>query len=132
MKIAIITDDGKTVSQHFGRASLYAVVTVEDGKITRREARSKMGHQHFAGGEEHQHLPGQAHGFDADSQSKHATMAQPISDCQVLIAGGMGMGAFQSIKTFNIEPIITDVKFIEDAIKLYIEGKLPNLIEKLH
>lgn len=132
MKIAVITDDGKTISQHFGRAALYAVITVEDGKVVKKETRSKMGHQHFAGDENHEHLPGQSHGFDADSQSKHATMAQPISDCQVLIAGGMGMGAFQSIKSYNIEPIITDVRSVDEAVKLYVEGKLPNLLGKLH
>ena len=30
MKIAIITDDGKTISQHFGRANYYAVVTIDN------------------------------------------------------------------------------------------------------
>jgi predicted Fe-Mo cluster-binding NifX family protein len=35
MKIAAITDDGRTISQHFGRASHYMVVTIEDGKITK-------------------------------------------------------------------------------------------------
>ncbi len=29
MKIAIITDDGKTICQHFGRANFYAVLTLE-------------------------------------------------------------------------------------------------------
>ena len=30
MKIAVVTDDGKTICQHFGRALYYAVVTVEN------------------------------------------------------------------------------------------------------
>ena len=30
MKIAVITEDGSTVSQHFGRAPYYTVLTVED------------------------------------------------------------------------------------------------------
>ena len=37
MKIAFITDDEKTISQHFGRAPYYLVITVEDGKETNRE-----------------------------------------------------------------------------------------------
>ena len=36
MKIAAVTDDGKTISAHFGRARYYVVVTVEDGKVTER------------------------------------------------------------------------------------------------
>ena len=34
MKIAAITDDGTTISQHFGRAPYYVVVTVEAGAGT--------------------------------------------------------------------------------------------------
>jgi len=44
----------------------------------------------------------------------------------------MGWGAYESLKTQNIEPIVTDVKDIEEAVKLYLEGKLPNLIKRLH
>ncbi len=42
MKIALITDDGKSISQHFGRAPYYLVVTLEDGKEVNRELRPKQ------------------------------------------------------------------------------------------
>lgn len=132
IKIAIITDDGVTVSQHFGRAPLYVVVTAENGKVTGKESRSKAGHHTFGSEQEAPHSPGQPHGFDADSEAKHATMAQPISDCQVLLAGGMGMGAYQSLKSYNIESIITDVENIDEAVKRYLAGNLPNLMGRLH
>jgi len=48
MKIAAISDDGTTISQHFGRAPLYVVVTVEEGKIVGQETRDKTGHHTFA------------------------------------------------------------------------------------
>ena len=44
MKIAAITEDGATVSQHFGRAPYYLVVTVEAGKVVGQEKRDKAGH----------------------------------------------------------------------------------------
>lgn len=59
-------------------------------------------------------------------------MAEAIKDSQVLIAGGMGMGAFQSMKSYQIEPVVTDIENIDEAVKLYIEGKLPNLINRVH
>jgi len=37
MKIAAVSDDEITISQHFGRAPFYIVVTVEDGKIVNME-----------------------------------------------------------------------------------------------
>ena len=132
MKIAAITEDGNTVSQHFGRAPYYTVVTVEDGKIVSKEKRDKAGHHTFAAHESEHLAPGERHGYDADSQAKHATMAQPLADCKVLLAGGMGWGAYDSLKNAGIEVVVTDVKNIDEAVRLYLQGKLPNLMERLH
>jgi predicted Fe-Mo cluster-binding NifX family protein len=132
MKIAAITEDGTSISQHFGRAPLYVVVTVEDGKITNRETRNKAGHHTFAAHSDAPLAPGERHGYDAGSQVRHASMAETIADCQVLIAGGMGWGAYESLKSHGIEPVVTDIESIDEAVKLYLEGKLPNLMERLH
>jgi len=132
MKIAAISEDGATVSQHFGRAPLYVVVTAENGKIVNKETRDKAGHHTFAGGQHHEAAPGERHGYDADAQSRHAQMAQSIDDCQVLFAGGMGWGAYESLKSRGIEVVVTDVDNIDEAVKLYLDGKLPNLTDRLH
>jgi predicted Fe-Mo cluster-binding NifX family protein len=131
MKIAAISDDGVNISQHFGRAPLYVVLTVEENKIVGRETRPKTGHHTFAA-TEHPLAPGERHGYDAGSQTKHRSMAETIADCQVLLAGGMGWGAYESLKSYNIEPIVTDVGNIDEAVQLYLSGRLPNLMERLH
>ena len=132
MKIAVISENGTTVSQHFGRAPYYVVVTVEDGEVVDREKRDKMGHHSFAGQHHDDTAPGERHGFGAASQSKHASMAEPIADCKVLIAGGMGWGAYENLTSRGIETIVTDIKNIDEAVKLYLEGKLLNLQQRLH
>jgi predicted DNA-binding protein (UPF0251 family)/predicted Fe-Mo cluster-binding NifX family protein len=132
MKIAIVTEDEKTICQHFGRAPWYEVFTLEDGKITGKEKRAKMGHHNFAGQDSQHGVQGERHGFDPASQGRHAGMAEAIKDCQVVIAGGMGMGAYESLKSYKIEPIITDIQDIEEAVNLYLQGKLPNIMERLH
>jgi predicted Fe-Mo cluster-binding NifX family protein len=132
MKIAAITEDGTTVSQHFGRAPLYVVATVEDGEVTTKETRDKVGHHSFAGHPHEDTAPGERHGYSAGAQSRHASMMEAISDCQVLIAGGMGWGAYESLSSQGIQPIVTDVKTIDEAIRLYLEGKLINLQQRLH
>lgn len=132
MKVAVISEDGITVSQHFGRAPYYVVVTVEEGKIISEEKRDKLGHHTFVASHEGHLAPGERHGFDAGAQARHAGMMSNITDCQVLIAGGMGWGAYESLKGRGIETIVTDVESIDEAVKLYLEGKLPNLMERLH
>ncbi len=131
MKIAVITDDGKTISQHFGRALYYQVLTIEDGKVSDREMREKLGHQHFS--QEHSEAQhGANHGLDPASHNRHVRMADAISDCQVLLCGGMGMGAYESMRQLNIQPVVTDSRDIEGAVHSYLAGKLTDHTELLH
>jgi predicted Fe-Mo cluster-binding NifX family protein len=130
MKIAVVSDDGTTISQHFGRAMFYVVSTVEGGKVLSKEKRAKAGHHTFAAHEAHPE--GEHHGFDAASEAKHRTMADTIADCQVLLAGGMGRGAYESLKSYNIKPVVTDEENIDRAVQLYADGKLPNLMDRVH
>lgn len=131
MKIACITDDGETISQHFGRARYYAVLTIEDGEIVDREIVDKMGHTHFLGQEsEEEH--GVRHGQDAASHDKHVSMAEAISGCEALLCQGMGYGAYQSMEQVGIRPIVTDIRDIDEAVKAYIAGRIVDHTEKLH
>jgi predicted Fe-Mo cluster-binding NifX family protein len=131
MKIAAITDDGTNISQHFGRAPFYAVYTVEDNEILKREMRDKMGHQQFVHQEGHLDEAGR-HGFGPGSQQRHAAMAKAIADCDVLLSGGMGWGAFESMKQAGIKAVVTDMVDIEDAIQAYLDGTLVERTDLLH
>ena len=131
MKIACITDDGKTISQHFGRAPYYAVYTVEDERVVSREMRDKLGHKQFQA-EEHADETEGPHGTSAASHDKHVNMAQAISDCEVLLCRGMGRGAYQSMQQLGITPMVTDVDGIDAAVQAYVEGRLQDHPEKLH
>ncbi len=131
-KIAAITDDGKTISQHFGRAQYYLVSTVEDGVVVKQELRPKMGHTHFSNQPHEEGNPGQGHGMDAASHNKHLQMAEAIADCEALLCRGMGMGAYESMKVRSIRPVVTDIPLIDDAVKAYIQGSITDHVEKLH
>jgi predicted Fe-Mo cluster-binding NifX family protein len=131
MKIACITEDGESISQHFGRAPYYLVLTIEDGTIVHQEMRDKLGHQHFAAGEA-QGEHGPHHGADPVSHDRHVSMAQAIADCQVLLCRGMGYGAYQSMQQLGITPLVTDEADIGAAVKAYIEGHLQDHPELLH
>ncbi len=132
MKIAVITDDGETISMHFGRAQYYAVYTVEDGQITGRELREKMGHRHFAGHDhESKHDP-RGHGFGAGAADRHASMIASITDCEAVIVRGMGRGAYMAMEEANIKPVVTDIETVEEAVKAYAGGDIVDHTEKLH
>lgn len=132
MKIAVITDDGKTISQHFGRAQYYLILTIEEGQVVAREMRSKMGHSHFVSQPHAEEPQGAGHGMDASSHNKHVSMAETIADCKVLLCGGMGMGAYQSMTQLNIQPVVTTHRDIDEAVQAFIDGKLIDHTELLH
>jgi predicted Fe-Mo cluster-binding NifX family protein len=132
MKIALITDDGKTISQHFGRAQYYLVATIENGQIVNREMRDKLSHSHYANQPHEEEKPGQPHGMDANSYNKHLQMSEAITDCEALLCRGMGRGAYESMKARNIRPLVTDIASIDEAIMAYINKEIVDHTEKLH
>lgn len=134
MKIAAVSEDGATISQHFGRAPFYVVLTIENGEIIAREMRDKMGHAQFAGDpheESHDAAP-RGHGFSPDAQDRHARMAAAIRDCQILLVRGMGAGAYASMEQAGIRPIVTDIPGIEEAALAAAQGRIVDHRERLH
>jgi predicted Fe-Mo cluster-binding NifX family protein len=132
MKIAIVTDDGSTVGQHFGRAEKVMVVRIEQGRVVEHELRDKPGHRQFS----HEHDPEEGHdgghGRGPDAHRRHARMAEAISDCQAVICGGMGLGAYESMKSRGIQPVVTEVVDIDAAALAYAQGTLVDRRDRLH
>lgn len=132
MKIAVVSDDKSSISQHFGRAKYYVIYQTKNSKILNREIRTKLVHHNNDG------QPGFSaehecdHGYGKGAHIRHWGMIEIISDCQAMIAGGMGWGAYESLKKRDIDTVITDVKDMDKAVELYITGKLPNLMQRLH
>lgn len=138
MKIAFATNDGKTVSQHFGRSRYFTIVTIEDKQITNEELRERhTGHHAQSHTHDHEHNHdhehGHTHGNTPEHDAKHDQMAMEISDCQIMICGGMGYGAYTRFMSNGINVVLTDQTDIQTACKLYIEGTLKNLAnERTH
>ncbi len=138
MKIAIVTMDGETVSQHFGRSPYYKIYTFEEGDPVSAEMR-RRGTGHFAPdakGNEHamnHHADARGHGYDEGARMRHTMMAAELRDCDVLIAGGMGRGAYESFRRAGLEVILTDLLDINDVVNAWMRGELNNLAaERTH
>ena len=129
--IAFVSDDGTTISAHFGRAKYYEVLHVENGVVRQRERREKPGHH--VPHEHHDHGKDNGrHGFDPVSREKHTGMLAPIADCQIVVARGMGAGAYQHITEARITPILTELKTIDEALQAILGGTIVNHTERLH
>lgn len=127
-KIAVASDDGQTISQHFGQERGYVVLTLENGHVERRESRDKLGHTDFAGHHHHGHQ----HGVGLEEEYRHGMMFAPITDCEVCAVGGMGVGAYENSRSLGIRPIVTDMMSIDEAVQAFIEDRLENHAERIH
>lgn len=116
MKIAVVTNDGTTISAHFGQARYYIVLTVEDGKVVGQEQREKNEYQ----------------GAEDTGMQRHTRIVAPITDCNIVLSGGMGAGMYRNLQQAHIRPILTDVEDINEAVTAYIEGRLRNKPELVH
>lgn len=143
MKIVAITDDGQSISAHFGRARHFLVYTVEGGEIVDREMRDKTGHDDFADEEhdEHEHHGDHEHhgrhdprgqGFGRGAGRRHARMIAAIEDCDVLLARGMGQSAYSALQEANITAITMEIKSAEEAVEAYLAGKIVDRPERRH
>ena len=107
MKIAFVTDDGITITQHLGHRQFHKIES---------EEKNSGDHSHD----------------NPANHSKHVQMMAAIEDCDVVICGGMGRGAYNSIVSLGKEVFMTNTGDINEALKAYLVGELPNMSDLVH
>ena len=120
-----MTDDGNTVSAHFGRAKRYLVYDVEDGEIKEKEVRDKAAH---GLGEGHHHA-GESR---PEVGVTRVAMLANVKDCGVVIARGMGRPMYEFISNSGMRVFITEVESADEAVREFADGTLDNHPELLH
>jgi len=116
MKIAIVSNNGKAISPHFGSSRGFVIVEVADGKEINREYRPNRFTDHARGVE---HAEGE-HGH-------HGPILAAISDVEIVIGGGMGFRIVADLEKTGKKIFITDEITVNGALNLYLQGSLMHL-----
>ncbi len=99
MKIAVPTNDGVNLAEHFGRSAAFIVFEVDGNKIASQEIRQNLPHDDHA-----------LHGCGAEAtdnhKNHHTGMAAILDGCSLVVCGGMGWRAAQSLEEAAIRPVI--------------------------
>jgi predicted Fe-Mo cluster-binding NifX family protein len=126
-KIAVAQMNESLISKHFGRSPYFGIYTLTDNAVEGPEMRVNTFTHHAQRShhekQEHHEFGNHQHNHD------HQSVVEGLSDCQVLIAGGMGMGAINSLSAAGVEVIITDNTYAEEAVREYRNGSIQNLDE---
>lgn len=102
MIIALPVKEGK-INRHFGKSPNFAIVEVMDKQIKAIRELNTMNLVH-----QHEHL---------------ASLLKQ-QGVEVVIAGGMGLGAFIALKSKGIEVIGEIAGAIEEVVEAYLAGKI--------
>lgn len=116
MKIAIVSNNGKAISKHFGSSRGFVVVEVADGKEINREYRPNRHTDHARGVE---HAPGE-HGH-------HGPILAALTDVEVVIGGGMGYRIVADLEQAGKQIFITDELTVNGALGKFLQGTLLHL-----
>jgi len=104
MKIAVTSQNRKTITEHAGRCRKFWVFSIENNSITNRELIELPKEQSF-----HDSSPHETH---------------PLDEMDVLIAGGMGHGLMNRLQRKGIKGLVTKEDDPEKAVLLYLDGSL--------
>ncbi len=117
MRIAVPTNDGVSISRHFGRSAEFLFFDVEDKAITARATRSNAGqHSSDAG---HAHRQCCEHG-----EHSHAGVLSTLADCETVICSGIGDGAARALQARGVKIILVQPGLAEEAVSAWLAGAL--------
>ena len=121
MKIAVASDDGTKISSHFGRTKGFVVFEIENKEIKNKEYLPNTFTGHARG----------IHNKGSNYYDSHSTIIEALKDVKVVISHGMGRRLYDDLKNADIEIYVTDETDVEEAVKLFLDGKLKNIEDLL-
>lgn len=112
MKIAVASQNRKTVTGHAGKCRKFWIYQIAGNQVTARNLLELPIEQSF-----HESAPGQPH---------------PLDGINVLICGGMGPGMQHRLKQKGILGVATSETDLERAIASWLDGTLPEAASEDH
>lgn len=115
VKIAIASNDGRNVDEHFGRARSFRIYRLHD-----------EGHEFVEIREIEAVCSGQNHNDDALNRT-----AKALSDCRGVVAAQIGAGAIDALLMYRIMAFTLPGQ-ISEAIEVLVKAKRFNYMKSYH
>jgi len=126
MKIAIATNDRKTIAKRTGRAAEFAFFTIEDAKIV-RTVYQKNDHEHHdhdrsEGGHGHGHGLGHGHRHHHEDNHTHDEIVAQLKDVDVFLVRAVGKNMKRDLEKGNIPYKLIKGEEITKIISNYLKS----------
>ena len=107
MRIAVTSQNRKTITEHAGKCRKFWVYEVRKGQVVAKNLLELPKDQSF---------------HEAKSAGAH-----PLDDIHVLISSGMGTGLQQRLRQRGIQGLVTAETDPDQAVALYLEAALADI-----
>ncbi|MGC8784567.1 MAG: NifB/NifX family molybdenum-iron cluster-binding protein [Armatimonadota bacterium] len=144
MKVAIASNNERTVAYHLGRAKGFVVAEIEGGEVKGKSyrpvseampvggARMQMRHGAGAGGHGGRHGRGCCHEEEgAERRRGHGQGAGhgiavviTLQDCDAVIARGAGTGMMRNLSAAGKKLYLTEMTSVDEALSAFLRGEL--------
>jgi predicted Fe-Mo cluster-binding NifX family protein len=104
MKIAVTSQNRKTITGHAGKCCKFWIYEVEDKKIVNKRLHELAREQSF--------------------HESHAADSNPLDGINVLISGGAGQGLIRRLMSMGIQGLVTQEKDPDSAVAALLNGTL--------
>ena len=115
-RIAVASDDGRFVSDHFGGAAYFVVVEIDQDRVVGRDLRSKPKH----GGSG----AGKGRRKDSGRRRRIGESVATIQDCSTVVARGIGDHACEAFRDLGVRVLTTDLETVDQVAQAAVEGRL--------
>lgn len=107
MKIAVTSQNRKTITEHAGKCRKFWIYDIEAGIVAGKTLLELPMEQSF--------------------HASHHQLAGPLAEIRVLITASMGAGLHQRLKQEGIRPLITSEEDPDIAVAAYLAGRLERM-----
>jgi predicted Fe-Mo cluster-binding NifX family protein len=121
MRIAVPTNDGVSISEHFGRSAAFLIFDTENGQIKGRATKTNRA-QHAQGSCDQRSAASKAH--------SHSGILAALEGCEIVICAGMGSRAAEALKAGGVTQImVTTPGPAEEKVSAFLAGRLTRKTE---
>ena len=125
MKIAIATNDRKTIAKRTGRAAEFAFYTIENGQITQVEYQKNTHEHHDHDRNEGHHRQGGHHGQGLGhhhGEHSHDEVVQQLQDVTVFLVRAVGKNMKRDLEEGKIPYQLVKGEVLTEIISNYVES----------
>ncbi len=133
MKIAIPSNDGVTISAHFGRSKGFIIAEINDNQVISKNYLyndfTHHSHAHHNHNDINAHHHSHEHHNHNDSDAHHHShdgVFEALKDCEAVISRGMGRLLYDELVSNNKTIFITNINDVDESLMEFIKGNLDN------